>query len=345
MGGVVVQDPTQTIYPTRANERANDRPNVCVLLFHSLSLSHSLSLKLVSLSNFHLQKIARAYEVLTNVDTRKEYDSMRYNQEAYFQKYGTGVMWQYAPKSDAITVVIVILLFGSILSWFIQKQHWQNVADKLIKAAVTDAGPRDGGTPESKDIRKRALTLLEEREKEAKETNGTTTNGKDESSSSAAAVKKKKKVKLTASEKRKQMEDSIRPIVTELVDKIEDFGAGYHKPTWKDLLVVKLAQMPVTAGTAILWNAKYAMNRARGLELTDDEREVLTRRAVGEINWAAANDDEKAAMIKLDLWVGANMAEWEEQQELKTLSAADQKRFLKLKKKGKSGSVEDWKME
>ena len=89
---------------------------------------------------------------------------MRYNQEAYFKKYGSDVKWAYAPKTDTLIVIIFLLSTGSAISWFAQKAQWQNVADKLIKAAVEDWGANQGGTPESKSLRDRAMKILEERE-------------------------------------------------------------------------------------------------------------------------------------------------------------------------------------
>ena len=61
-------------------------------------------------------KISRAYEVLTKDETRKEYDFLRYNQEAYFQKYGTSVLFSYAPKSDVTFVLILILIIAIIVT-------------------------------------------------------------------------------------------------------------------------------------------------------------------------------------------------------------------------------------
>jgi DnaJ family protein C protein 25 len=268
--------------------------------------------------------------VLTNEETRKEYDFLRYNQEAYMRKYGSDVLWAYAPKSDTIMVVIFLLVTGSAISWWIQKQQWQNVANKLIKAAVEDWGSGQGGTPESKELRDKALKKLEEQEAAASES----TNGESNAS------KKKRKVKLTASEKRKSQEDSLRPIIAELVEEIEDFGAGYHKPTWKDLLVVKIAQSPMTIGGAVFWNTKYAIRRMQGSPLNEDEREVLTRRAVGEIHWASSTEDERKSMIMLDLWMPGNMVDWEEEQEMKQWSATDRKRYMRMKKKGLVGKEE-----
>jgi DnaJ homolog subfamily C member 25 len=245
---------------------------------------------------------------------------MRYDQQAYYRKYGTSVIYDYAPKSDTIAVIIFLLAIGSAISWFFQKQHWQNVADKLIKATVEDLSPREGGTPESKDLRDRALVILAERE--AKE---------DDNTDKAA---KKKAIKLTATEKRKATQEALRPIIVELVNQIEDFGAGYHKPTWKDLMVVKLAYLPMSLASGIWWNVQYGINRLSGKELSDDEREVLTRRAIGEVNWHSASEEDRAKFLTMDLWKPGSMAEWEEEREIAKLSVGDQKRYKRMQKRG-----------
>ena len=93
---------------------------------------------------------------------------MRYDQEAYFQKYGSNVLWSYAPKSDTILVVIFVLLCINGFGYLAQYQRWQNVADRLVKAAVEDWSPAQGGTNESKDLRDHAIEVLEERQKSTK---------------------------------------------------------------------------------------------------------------------------------------------------------------------------------
>jgi DnaJ homolog subfamily C member 25 len=271
---------------------------------------------------------------LTNENTRKEYDFLRYNQEAYLRKYGSDVLWAYAPKSDTLFVIVFILTAGSAISWWAQKQKWKNVADKLIKAAVEDWGPQQGGTTESKELRDRAIAILQEKEKGV--TNENENGDTDKASADGESTKKKKKAKkLTPSERRKELEDSVRPIIAELVNEIEDFGAGYHKPTWRDLMVVKLAYFPITFTNAIVWNLGYLIRRLRKIPLSDEEREVLTRRAVGEVNWASRSEVEQKDMLSRDLWVADNMIAWEEEQELKLLRNSERKRYARLKKQGK----------
>merc|ERR1719445_908985 len=50
-------------------------------------------------------KITRAYEVLTNKEKQEEYDYFRDRPDEYFYKYGSSVLWKYAPQSNTWLVV------------------------------------------------------------------------------------------------------------------------------------------------------------------------------------------------------------------------------------------------
>lgn len=274
-------------------------------------------------------KIARAYEVLTDKVLRKEYDDMRYDQEMYYQKYGTSVLWNYAPKSDVTIVLLIILVIGNIFSWYSQKHRWQLVADRLIKAAVEDWTPSQGGTPESKHLREDALEALAQHEKEMG------INGSAEEKSSSQDRKKNKGVKkLSLREKKLQEQEALTPIVREIVYQMDDFGGGFHKPTWRDLLIVTLMKLPFSFGREMMWFSKYWVRRMQKLPLNDDERLVLTKRAVGPIPWETASEKDRETWVKRELWIVSNLAEWSEEQELSKLSTSERKAYLQLKKKG-----------
>lgn len=257
------------------------------------------------------------------MDQRKEYDMMRYNQEAYFKKYGASVMFKYAPKTDMLLVLVLLLGVFNWFSWAAQKQRWQQVANRLIQAAVEDWSPSQGGSPESKQLREEALLKLAE----------ATTKTSEE----AAVDKKKSKKgpKMSTREKKQLEQDQIRPIVTGLVHEMKDFGAGFHQPTWKDLLLVKMAHWPIYLVTGSLWQLKYYVRRLQKLDLTDEERSVLTERAVGPVGWELASEEERTAMIQRELWIMDNLVEWKEEQEVKTWSKAEQKQYAKMKKRSK----------
>lgn len=283
-------------------------------------------------------KISRAYEVLTGKVLRAEYDFMRYNQEAYFSKYGTSVLWSYAPKTDATIVILLLLVIGNIFSWYSQKHRWQLVADRLIKAAVEDWTPRDGGTVESKQLREDALAILAKQEAEAaskeESANGSST------AAVAKAAKKKAAKKVPGRERKKQEQEALVPIVTKLVNATNDFGGGFHKPTMRDLLIVTMAKFPFKVASGIAWQTGYWIRRLQKKELNDDERRVLTERSVGPVTWSASAEEDRQEMVKRELWILDNLVVWNEEQEISNLSAAEQKLYNKLKKKGKPEKLE-----
>lgn len=264
--------------------------------------------------------------MLTDNEKRKEYDFMRYNQEAYYKKYGTSVLWTYAPKSDVTLIVAVLLILLNAFSWFAQKTKWQKVADRLIKAAAEDWSQSQGGSPESKELREHALAILAEREKASE-----ASNGEDKSAASSKKSKAKTK-KLSGKEKKKQELEALMPILKELVDEMTDFGGGFHQPTWRDLMIVHLGMMPYRMAVGIAWEAKYYLNRFQGKDLSDEEKEVLTQRAVGPVAWDLANEETRETMIKRELWIMNNLIEWKEEEEIKNLSGWEQKAIRKAQK-------------
>jgi DnaJ homolog subfamily C member 25 len=288
-------------------------------------------------------KIARAYEVLTSIDTRKEYDTLRYDQAAYVSKYGSSVLWTYAPKTDVTIVLLIVLVVANIASWYAQQHRWSMVADRLIKAAAEDWLPKDGGTEESKALRLEAIQILQEREQAAAQrtttdesttTTTTTTNGTKASASSI--TKKGKKDKGNKSEKKKTENEVLLPIIKELVNEMDDFGAGFHKPTWRDLFIVVIAKVPISVTTAIVWQVLYSIRRLQKLPLNDEEKIVLTQRAVGPILWnaSATTEEDRSELVKKELWKKENLLDFLEEQEVRKLSATEQKIYYKRKKKG-----------
>lgn len=199
---------------------------------------------------------------------------------------------------------------------------------------MEDLSPREGGSTESIQIREKALAILaEKREKEKEESGAKEING-------AGGVEKKKKgPKMTGREKREKEWDELRPICVELVNEIDDFGAGFRKPTWQDMLVVKMVKWPYYLASSMLWWAKYGLRRLRGMELSGEERERLTRNAVGEVTWISVSDEEREKMLLLELWNTDNLVEWREEQEMK-LAGLSKTKMKQIKKMRKRGSAE-----
>lgn len=266
-------------------------------------------------------KISKAYKILTNDKKRKEFDHMRERPDEYFYKYGKSV-YIPAPKTDTVIVVTLLIFLGCAFTWYAQKNRWQQVADRVIKDAVDPLKAGDGGpSRESLDVRAKAQEILRlTKEKEAENDDG-------------VAVKKSK-VKLTKKEIKDKENEELRPIIVELVNEIQDFGfgAGFHQPTWRDILIVKMVQWPIPIFKGLVWETKFYVRRIMKKELNDNEREVLTCRAVGQVAWKSASDEEKKIMIDRELWITSNLEEWLEFYRF-GMSAGQQKKYARVMKK------------
>lgn len=181
----------------------------------------------------------------------------------------------------------------------------------------------EGGSTESISLRLKAEEILKQKQE---------VDGVDFSDLFPVPVKNKGKVKKTKKETKAFENELVRPIIQELVLEIQDFGAGFHQPTWRDVLVVRMVKWPVVIVKEIMWQVKYYSRRLAKAELNDVEKEVLTSRAVGPLAWESAKEKDREEMISMELWNMENLEEWWELQEVKKLSSKEQKLYGKMKK-------------
>lgn len=194
---------------------------------------------------------------------------------------------------------------------------------------MEDLSPREGGSTESIEIREKALVILAERKK--------TMGGTDEANvDNNGGDKKKKAPKMKSKEKKEKEWEELRPICIELVNEIDDFGAGFRKPTWQDLLVVRMVKWPYYLTKSALWWTTFALKRIQKIELNDEEREVLTKNAVGEVTWVAVSDEEREQMLTLELWKEEALVQWRKEHDMRVsgLSANKRKQIKKMRKRG-----------
>jgi DnaJ family protein C protein 25 len=265
---------------------------------------------------------------------------MRYNQEAYYKKYGSDVMFTFAPKTDTLLVIIFVLLIVNGFVYFAQYNKWHKVCSRLSKAAVEDWNPSQGGTYESKELRDHAIQLMEETKKVIIDNNdskgGDGAGVEKEKMNSKEIKNEKKKNKSTSTkEKKEKLNDELRPIIEKLAYDIVDFGAGYHKPTWMDLVMIKLIIFPYHFAIGTVWQLKYWIRRIQKIDLSEEEKKVLTERSVGNIIWEYATENDKTVMIKRELWLLKNLKEWNEEREFAKLSKTEQKQYKAMMKREK----------
>jgi len=282
-----------------------------------------------------MQKIKKAHEILSSKTMKKEYDFFRDRPDEYFVKYGSSVLFSYAPKSDARFIIFFLFILLNVFTYAAQYQRWKQIANHVIRAAVEDWTSSQGGSKESMEVRQKALEILAKQQEEAGEENKSEKPGKKESNRQA-----KKMARLNKQDKKKDDQEKLRKIVEVIVHEITDFGAGFHKPTMKDLFVWKVLKFPWIMMKALAWRFKFYFRRLRGLKYSDEEIEIMTRMYVGEIAWEAVEEKERERMLKLELWVPENLEEWREEQRVKLMSSGDQKRFAREKKRNKGKKLE-----
>jgi len=273
-------------------------------------------------ANDRFMKINKAYKILTSKKLRKEFDYMRGRHDEYFVKYGS-VTYAYKPKTDTVFVVLILLIAASVFAWYAQKNRWQQIANRVVKDAVEGLKAGEGGSTESIALRIKAEEVMQQRKDDS---------GVDFSDLFPATTKKGK-IKKTKKEVKIFENELLRPIIEELVLDIQDFGAGFRQPTWRDVLVVRMVKWPIVIVKGSMWQLKYYARRLAKAELNEMEEEVLTRRAVGPVAWESASEKDKKEMITGKLWIMDNLEEWSELQEVKLLSSKEQKMYGRMKKK------------
>lgn len=273
--------------------------------------------------------INKAYKVLTSNKKRKEYDRLRERPDEYFYKYGSNTVYSYAPKSDTLMVILTLLVVSSGFTWYAQQNRWQQIANRVVKDAVDGLKQGEGGSTESIQIRKKAEEIMKKKKEEGYLPPG----------AFPIPTSKKAKMKFTKKEMKERENEELRPIITELVKEITDFGAGFHQPTWRDLLVVRMVKWPIYIASEFSWQLKYYSRRLVKAELSAFEKKCLTERAVGPVAWETGDKKTRDQWISQELWIMENLEEWGEMQEVKQLSSKEQKHFNRLKKKEKGSKA------
>ena len=133
------------------------------------------------------KKIALAYEILRDEDSRTDYDYMLDNPQEYYAHYYRYYRRRVAPKVDVRIVLVVTISIISLIQYY---SGWQRY-DSAIKYFLT--------VPK---YRNKAIEMAQERAKQ----------------NDSVGTAKKSKVKLSKSEQKEENEKLIREIIIENMD-------------------------------------------------------------------------------------------------------------------------------
>lgn len=164
------------------------------------------------------QLIAQAYEVLRDDESRKDYDYLLDNPEAYYAHYYRYYRRVYAPKVDVRIVIVVAISLISIYQYYAYNSRYKEAIDYFLtipkyRIQAKEIAIDEGIWP----------------------TMNHTSNGKVRLKQRGSGNKQKLKDELKQEE-----ENCLRKIIEEKMD----IKGVYSKPTYKDILWIQLFLLP-----------------------------------------------------------------------------------------------------
>jgi len=175
--------------------------------------------------------IAAAYEVLRDEESRKDYDYMLDNPEEYYHHYYRYYRRMYAPKVDVRIVIVVAISLISAYQYYAYNSRYKEGIDYFLtvpkyrmraKDIAIDEGiwPEEGGKSGGKGLRQRG-----------------------------GGNRKMAKEELKAEEE---------AIIRQVIENKMDIKGAYSKPSYRDILWVQIAFLPIWIGKSILCYSIYA---------------------------------------------------------------------------------------
>lgn len=228
--------------------------------------------------------IAKANEVLTGNESRKNFDYYLDHPRAYFKVSGHHYL-KALPKSPVLIVIFGFLLLISAFFHFIQLQKYQKAIKFLKDKSKNNIPLSQGGTKHTIEIYKRACILYEKKIDELKE-NGDKNAGKS----------------------LKMLKDPIfDDIIDSLVMEVKIEGAA-AKPDFKDLFIIRLIKFPYYL---YIWYKKYHKRHyTDSSKWSKEEKEEITKETVGCGLWDDLSEADREKLIQDEVWKPENYSKY-----------------------------------
>ena len=234
------------------------------------------------------QKVANAYEILSNEETRADYDYLLENPEAYYEHYYRFYRHRYAPKVDVRIVIVSTILIITVVQYV---NSYLNYWTKIRQVAQV---PR---------FRMQALNLAKERQIKLDE---------------VAEEKTRDRAEL----KRRAKDYEERLVQHVLATTPEDVDIGLvtllRPVKFEDTLLVQIVYLPKTLYHKFGLNYRYYIsNKFLGNPLNEEDQLELIRINFGLPldAWELQPESVKHEYLDLELWKTENFAQWKEEKE------------------------------
>lgn len=243
------------------------------------------------------RKLTKAHDVLISDESRLQFDKYLNREISYFQVSGQ----HYAknlPKSDVRLVIVVAIGLITWLLHTVQYQKYERVIKYLRNATLRNLDARNGGSPQTQELHKRACDQYDEHIKELRA-------GGD---------------KLAGRGGKREEDPIFIKMVEKLVSEVKIEG-GYRKPEWSDLFAVRLVLSPYHF---IIWCMKYYRRNISTAPLSLEDRTEMARDRVGLAEWEEVlTEEEKQKLIEREIWKQDVYEQWIEEQVKEAEAAAE----------------------
>lgn len=239
-------------------------------------------------SEENFKRVANAYEILKDEESRNDYDYMLDNPDEYYAHYYRYYRRRVSPKVDVRIVIVVALTIISAIQYY---SGWQRYEDAINYFQTV---PK---------YRNRALAIIKEREA----ANGTSeSNGLSKRAARAA--------KPSKAELKEKSEHEIRKVIIENMD----IKGAYAKPVWTDILWWQLIISPYTLVKYCVWNISWVWKfNVMKQEYGEEEKLYLIRKllGMGKHQFGLVEEDQQQEYLRLELWRKDKFVEWKQEEE------------------------------
>uniref|UniRef100_U5ETT1 Putative molecular chaperone dnaj superfamily n=1 Tax=Corethrella appendiculata TaxID=1370023 RepID=U5ETT1_9DIPT len=228
------------------------------------------------------KKIATAYEILRDDESRTDYDYMLDNPDQYYLHYYRYYRKRVAPKVDVRLVIFVTVSIISIVQYLSAKQRYESAINYFMSV------PK---------YRNKAMEMLHQQQSSGNNNN-----------------KNKGRNKLSKAEQKLETEKEIRKIIIENMD----IQGSYAKPEIVDILFIQIIIFPYTFVKYLIWYFSWIWNYTiLGKEYGREEKLYIIRKfmKMGHYQFNAIENEKKEEFLYRKLWIKENYKEWKHEQE------------------------------
>ena len=242
-------------------------------------------------------EISGAYEILKDEDKRKEYDEFIASIPARFRPVYGE---SRLAKADVWVVILGFLLALTGIQYVSQRFKFNS----FVKFWKTRDDVQQWGMEQTEEDYQKQLKTMK---------------------------------KMTKQDKRILRAQLVDDFLT-LKSKDLDVKGGYKKLVWHELIIVRFFCSPYTIPRWFFALLSYTLRLLRNTP-TEDDKIYWTKGALKmkDTQWEQLDDEDKEEYVSKELWISANMAKHqkEQQEEYMKSNPAQMKRYLRWKKKNR----------